>query len=184
MSSTTLRDDLTGEKFDRLTVLERLPFDPLHPLHVRYRCRCDCGKETITRAGRLKNGHTRSCGCLVRASLQKRGHFFKKGVQHNPHPGKHLITHGLTYHPLYPTWNLMMARCYRENATGFERYGAIGIKVYEPWHDAGVFIPAILELLGERPPNRTLDRIDNKGNYEPGNVRWATFKEQQTNRRH
>jgi hypothetical protein len=90
--------------------------------------------------------------------------------------------HGLHAHPLYDTWSTMMRRCYSPKNPKYNRYGGRGIGVYEPWHDVAAFVADIERLLGERPEGCTLDRKDNDGNYEPGNVRWATALEQTANR--
>jgi hypothetical protein len=84
---------------------------------------------------------------------------------------------------LYDTWYGMLYRCEREDFAGYEKYGGRGIRVCQGWHDFETFIIDIDRLLGPRPPGMTLDREDVNGNYEPGNVRWATSKQQQANRR-
>lgn len=86
-------------------------------------------------------------------------------------------------HKLYLTHKGMMQRCYYERSIRYERYGGRGIRVHKPWHNPAVFIVEILALLGPRPVGRTLDRYpNNDGHYEPGNVRWATKKQQAQNR--
>lgn len=96
------------------------------------------------------------------------------------------MRHGLArdngQHPLYQTWAGMMARCYNQNHTWYGRYGGRGIAVCAPWHDPAVFVQDIAEQLGKRPKGMTLDRIDNDGNYQPGNVRWASRSVQMKNR--
>ena len=97
-------------------------------------------------------------------------------ARHFPH-----IRHGLSNSPEYRIWAGMKSRCYNPKHESFRHYGARGIKVCDRWlHD---FL-AFLQDVGSRPsPNHSLDRIENDGNYEPGNVRWATPAEQLINRR-
>ncbi|MEJ8025467.1 hypothetical protein WKH82_08340 [Acinetobacter baumannii] len=82
--------------------------------------------------------------------------------------------------PTYITWKSMKARCNNPNAKGYENYGGRGIKICDRWQES---YENFLEDMGTRPPNTTLDRINNDGNYEPSNCRWATKKDQSNNRR-
>lgn len=106
---------------------------------------------------------TRSCGCLY----QDRGR--SRGLSRT--------------HKLYGTWANMMTRCYNPNFRQFKDWGGRGIAVCGRWRNARLFIEDIERLLGPRPAGLTLDRINNDGNYEPGNVRWATRTEQARNSR-
>lgn len=93
-------------------------------------------------------------------------------------------THGLTNHYLYNTWNIMIQRCHNPSFTKFSTHGGRGIKVCEEWRHSPVkFLEFCDAVLGKRPEGHTLDRIDNDGNYEPSNVRWASVKVQNNNRR-
>jgi hypothetical protein len=92
-------------------------------------------------------------------------------------------THGLSRHYLYPTWNMMIARCERPNNDSYQYYGERGIRVCERWHDVALFIEDIERDLGPRPDGMTLDRIDPDSDYGPGLVRWATAAQQRANQR-
>lgn len=118
-----------------------------------------------------RNGHvnTQSCGCL---------HADTSAVN----AIVYTTTHGLHSHPLYGTWHQMLQRCENPAHTGYRYYGAKGRSVCARWHDVALFIGDIERILGPRPDGMTLDRIDNDGDYEPGNVRWATAAQQVANR--
>lgn len=139
------------------------------------RLRCDCGTEYLSQIGALNSGKRISCGCArsrprspesvarMHATLEKRGK--------------------ITEHPLYATWSNMKRRCYDQGNDEYKNYGARGIRVYEPWHDSRTFIAWIEENLGPRPKGHTLNRIDNDGNYEPGNMEWSSLPAQSRNKR-
>lgn len=86
-------------------------------------------------------------------------------------------------HPFYHIWGAMIQRCTNENVPGYKHYGGRGITFYEPWRDYRTFETWILENLGPKPEGMSLDRRDNDGNYEPGNLRWGTKQDQSVNRR-
>ena len=90
---------------------------------------------------------------------------------------------GIKKHYLYATWASMMQRCYNKNHPFYEHYGGRGIIVCDEWHDSVTFIKYCEEVLGPKPDGHTHDRIDNDGNYEPVNSRWASVSEQMKNRR-
>ncbi len=82
--------------------------------------------------------------------------------------------------PTWYSWASMLDRCTNPNAANWNRYGGRGIKIVDAWQDFAVFLADV----GERPEGKTLDRIDNNGNYEPGNCRWATVQENNQNRKY
>lgn len=142
-----------GNQFGMLTVLEYLG---RVGRYASYRFACACGAEKVASIYKVKSGKVRSCGCAAKSAIVST-----------------LNGEGMTYHPLYHMWFSMMNRCYDPKNKLFHRYGGRGIKVYEPWHCAKTFVDEV----GPRPGKGLhLDRIDNDGNYEPGNVRWLTSK--------
>lgn len=152
-----------GQRFTRLVVIARAGKD-------RWRVRCDCGTEKNVYTQSLRTT-TKSCGCLKReVDAQRRG----------------TLTHGQARRvdgkrpPVYAVWAAMIQRCENPKAIGYERYGGRGIRVCERWQSFADFASDV----GERPSAKhSIDRIDPNGNYEPGNVRWATAAEQARTRR-
>lgn len=149
--------DLTGQRFGRLSVIERAPNSPGGS--AMWRCKCDCGKETITTTAKLRNGHTRSCGCL--------------GLEHATQAK---IKHGATHERLYNVWAAMKQRCYNPHKDGYKYYGGKGVTICDEWREDYAEFKAWAYANGYEP-GLTIDRIDSNGNYEPSNCRWVTFAE-------
>lgn len=177
--------DLTGQRFQRLVVTARAPKG--NSAGARWHVRCDCGTEKTVYGNNLRSGQVVSCGCYRAqlAGLMSHARKWAVLVRHtNPfHPTRHGHTgsaDGKRRTPTYYTWQKMRERCNDPKHIAFRYYGARGIKVCDRWQTS---FDAFLSDVGDRPEGRTLDRINPDGNYEPGNVRWATAKEQQANRR-
>jgi hypothetical protein len=156
--------DLTGKTFGRLTVIER------HGPKGRrayWRCKCECGNETVVVGDTLKSGRTKSCGCLRTEETIKRS-----------------TTHGHTSNYQrtreYTSWKHAKERCNNPSNPKYPLYGGRGIKMCERWKKS---FSAFMEDMGKCPPGHTLDRIDVNGNYEPNNCRWASPKSQGNNTR-
>lgn len=156
--------DIRNRAFGRLVALEHL--GRLGKSSASYwSCLCVCGATKNVRADHLRAGLIESCGCLMRETTAA---------------GKNR-KHGKCRTRVYNIWHHVIRRCTKPNASGYERYGAVGITVCERWRSFENF----LADMGEPPSmSHTLDRYPHqKGNYEPDNCRWATMKEQNRNRR-
>lgn len=158
--------DLTGMRFGRLEVIERVPYVTKggNPL-TAYRCKCDCGNTKIVIAENLRKERVISCGCYKDENTAKRSK-----------------THGMSKTRLYHIWGLMKKRCNDPHSINYERYGGRGITVCDEWQKSS---DAFLEwaLSHGYREDLTLDRIENDKGYSPENCRWATAKEQGRNQR-
>lgn len=151
--------NLVGQKFNRLTVIEK---DGHMGKKVLWKCLCDCGNETHVSTNDLTSGNTKSCGCFNREQLSNSK-----------------STHGMSGIPLYDIWCGIKQRCYYEKHVAYKRYGAKGIKMSEDWLNFENFYRDMHEGYKD---GLTVDRKDNGGDYCKDNCRWATYKEQCNNR--
>lgn len=152
--------DLTGRKFNKLTVIKRADNDGKF---VTWLCECECGNTVTVRGNNIKSGNTSSCGC-------------------NNHTGKGKYKHGLSDSRLYSIWEHMKARCNNKHSKDYSNYGLRGIKVCEQWNDN---FKTFKEWALSNGYNKTLtiDRINNNEGYNPSNCRWVERKTQNNNTR-
>lgn len=127
-------------------------------------CICECGNTRDVHRGDIQRERTKSCGCHLREMLSKRAR-----------------THGMFGTPEYKSWEGMIQRCCNKNDRAWPKYGGRGISICERWRHS---FQNFFADMGKRPaPKMQVDRIDTNGNYEPGNCRWATSKQNNRNRR-
>lgn len=152
--------NLQGKRFGKLLVLSLNRVDG----NAHWDCLCDCGNKTVVRGNLLNYGSIISCGCAQKEKARE----IRK-------------THGMSRTKIYKAWFAMKDRCYNKSHSSYKNYGGRGILVCDKWR---VSFENFISDMGERPsPKHSIDRIDNNGNYEPSNCRWATKKQQCANKR-
>ena len=162
------QNSLKGKRFGRLVVISQ----GLKPVHITRRgrwwnCLCDCGNSLVVRGDCLISGNTSSCGCLYQET--------RNGMHKHGHCSDWTIT------AEYRTWIAIKQRCFNPKNAGYNYYGGSGIVMCKEWAEN---FEVFFKYMGAKPSTKhSIDRLDNTKGYEPGNVRWATPKEQYANRR-
>ena len=162
-------EEMIGKKYGKLTVIS---FEKSKNKTLLV-CNCDCGNIIKRETYLIATNQIKSCGCLKVEAIRR----YNASGKHS----KSRLKDGRSLHPLYGTWFQMISRCENPNQKHYDRYGGRGIKVCDEWHDFWKFVEWS-DSVGGRPKNFTLDRINNDGNYDPSNCRWADWRTQTTNK--
>lgn len=153
--------DLTGQTFNRLTVVEEAGKDKGG--RILWNCECSCGNTKVVRGDHLRDRRTQSCDCLRIDKVKEA-----------------IITHGLGKHPLYKVWSDMKTRCYNPKSKNYQNYGGMGTTVCDRWKES--FQDFYNDVSEGYEKGLELDRTNNDGDYEPANVRWVTPHQNLMNR--
>ena len=162
-----MKGDIIGQRFGRLLVIKEAEKIGNRRSSL---CKCTCGNTVKVRLYSLISGNTYSCGCLRKERLERRNYKHGLSLDGNGNRSR-----------LYGRWNRMKQRCSDAGTTDFKNYGGRGIKVcdewanYQPFHDWA--------LANGYDDNLSIERIDNEGNYEPGNCTWVRPEQQARNKR-
>ena len=156
-------ENLVGKRFGRLVVFEMGPRNKQNK--IQWLCKCDCGKTTLVCGAKLKNGHTKSCGCLREQNT-----------------GKMFTKHNKSMSTIYHVYYGIKGRCYNPKNSVYRYYGGKGVTMCEDWRNDFMAFYNWAIANGYKD-GLTIDRINSNGNYEPSNCRWVTQKEQNRNKK-
>ena len=157
--------DLTGKRFGRWSVIEKIDDASVGAYRALWKCRCDCGTERIMQGKLFMYCHSASCGCYKKELLVSR-----------------VRKHGMSNSKVYRTWTMMISRCEKSYNVRHEQYSKRGITVCDEWKNSFyAFYDYVSKLEHFNEDGYSLDRIDNDKGYEPGNVRWADAYTQMNN---
>jgi len=174
------RLDLTGKILDSGVVVTSPAGTSIHG-KSQWNCACFCGMPFVALGSELRSGHTKSCGCYSRSGTFTTVHGQRSMTKGSKQPSE-----------IYTLWINIKARCLNENHPAYPDYGGRGITMHQCWENSfTTFFADISATIGPRPPlvegyerYWSIDRINNDGNYEIGNVRWANPTQQKLNQRH
>lgn len=172
--------DLTGQRFGRLTAIERVGSNKRG--QSLWSCKCDCGSVVVVVGTELNCGHVKSCGCIRHDKLIAYNKSAEKRAKTAEYNKTHKTTHGLRHTRLYKEWQSMKRRCDCKSWRDYKNYGGRGITVCDEWRNDFMAFHDWAMANGY-DDSLSLDRIDVNGNYEPSNCRWVTLKHQANNKR-
>lgn len=174
---TSYNKDLRNKRIGNVTVLERVDNKAVKVLGIGHEwiepptwlCRCDCGNTWRVQQKKITDFYPKLCPSCAQSLTNSN----RKNIIRNRWVNQYT-------HPSYNSWKAMMARCYNPNHVAYDRYGGRGITVCKRWRTS---FDEFVKDMGIRPPNKSIDRINNNRGYSKSNCKWSTAIEQSRNRR-